>query len=1027
MATVTIRIMDESPERYTLRPNSLCLGRMYDNIAEGLVVLFPQYEIDNQSVCTMNVFANGEQIDSIVVNNGVSTDIKDNLSQYKNITIGFMFENANGYVKNSEAKIFYFADAIKPKPFTPATPTQQEQINLLIGDAFTDVGWSQSSRNTLEFTNINGAVVKSIELSPFVQEQADLAEGDPTAETYVKNKYTRYLINDGEDGTSPYVTQDYVTNVDNLANYSPTSAFGDVAFSNDYASLYSIPKINNVALIGDLIASDLGLQNIILDLNAIRSGALLGTTSLQPNSKTSLLQNDGDGTSPYATQSQIGNGIITINQGGVFKGNFSTNQDGNTTINLDEGGGGSNDYTTLSNLPKINNTTLLGNLTASELALATSAQGSLAETALQPSDVDSALDVTSENPVQNKVLAQIIPSGASSQNLLATEDFVNSSIATNTAYFIGTFENVSALEAYSGTITNNDYAFVTNSIVKDNGNDFANFAALDAYDKTLLTNFDYAWVINGTKFDLYRFNIVTQTWILRAENVDKDGGLLNAAYNRYKATVVGSSVSWDYEYTLNNSSFTAAQWATINSGMTAADKTKLDGIEAGAQVNPVFETSTTNIKMDGTASVGSLDTIARADHVHPSDTSKQDVLVSGTNIKTLNGNSILGSGDLPISTYQVFPNSWTTNGTIAQLMEDIENDTNAVKGMAYLGEVTCSDLPFTGNADVVIEIMDGSGTSKVIVATINSGDVSPYYWRYTYWVISGTVYTSGWKSFVPLERTIAGIGLQNNITTASLQSALSDTTHRFVADSDIATWNTKLAAIANNFSESSTYSVGDIVYYGDNLYACSSAITTPGAWDSTKWTATSLEALLALKANANNVLTLDSSPNTFTSSYKQLYLGDDHTISFTSGSASTSPNYQNLITLAPGSSNSSPYIQVHQGTYNGRPSFTLSTDSNNVKLRIRNRTYLFPQSSNYDSYTVAVLENICPVFSTSSTYAVGDIVYYVDTLYKCTTAVTTAGAWNSANWAQTTVAQMIDDTVGNINTLLTNLNSGTGV
>lgn len=30
-------------------------------------------------------------------------------------------------------------------------------------------------------------------------------------------------------------------------------------------------------------------------------------------------------------------------------------------------------------------------------------------------------------------------------------------------------------------------------------------------------------------------------------------------------------------------------------------------------------------------------------------TNKQDTLVSGTNIKTLNGQSILGSGDLPIS------------------------------------------------------------------------------------------------------------------------------------------------------------------------------------------------------------------------------------------------------------------------------------------------------------------------------------------------------------------------------------------
>ena len=43
-------------------------------------------------------------------------------------------------------------------------------------------------------------------------------------------------------------------------------------------------------------------------------------------------------------------------------------------------------------------------------------------------------------------------------------------------------------------------------------------------------------------------------------------------------------------------------------------------------------------------------------------------------------------------------------------------------------------------------------------------------------------------------------------------------------------------------------------------------------------------------------------------------------------------------------------------------------------------------------------------FSTSATYAVGDLVLHNDVLYKCIVAVTTAGAWNSANWQQTTIA-----------------------
>lgn len=41
----------------------------------------------------------------------------------------------------------------------------------------------------------------------------------------------------------------------------------------------------------------------------------------------------------------VGNGTITITQGGVSKGTFTTNQSGNTTIALDAGGGGGTTYT----------------------------------------------------------------------------------------------------------------------------------------------------------------------------------------------------------------------------------------------------------------------------------------------------------------------------------------------------------------------------------------------------------------------------------------------------------------------------------------------------------------------------------------------------------------------------------------------------------------------------------------------------------------------------------------------------------
>lgn len=139
---------------------------------------------------------------------------------------------------------------------------------------------------------------------------------------------------------------------------------------------------------------------------------------------------------------------------------------------------------------------------------------------------------TSKEAVENKTTVVLGTSDSNYPTDKAVAEFVNSSIATNTAHYISDngdpFTSVAALEAYTGTVTNNDYAFVT-----------------------------------GT---------------------DSEG---NTYYDRYKATDNDSTITWGREYRLNNSSFTAAQWAAINSGITAAlvskihehsNKTVLDGI-----------------------------------------------------------------------------------------------------------------------------------------------------------------------------------------------------------------------------------------------------------------------------------------------------------------------------------------------------------------------------------------------------------------------------------------------------------------
>lgn len=148
------------------------------------------------------------------------------------------------------------------------------------------------------------------------------------------------------------------------------------------------------------------------------------------------------------------------------------------------------------------------------------------------------------NTTEISNIEEKIPTQASSSNQLADKNFVNSSIATNTAYYISDngqpFQSLADLEAYSGTLTNNDYAFVIGTDSQGN-----------------------------TVFDRYKYNANTQEWA--------------------------------FEYELNNSSFTAEQWAAINSGITSGDVSKL-----GDLAN--IKTIGSNLSLDANGVLSATDT-----------------------------------------------------------------------------------------------------------------------------------------------------------------------------------------------------------------------------------------------------------------------------------------------------------------------------------------------------------------------------------------------------------------------------------
>jgi hypothetical protein len=154
-------------------------------------------------------------------------------------------------------------------------------------------------------------------------------------------------------------------------------------------------------------------------------------------------------------------------------------------------------------------------------------------------NADTALEI--ENiKAKDSNIESLIPSQATTNNQLADKNFVNSSIATATATFIGTFNIVTDL---GGTERS------THKQIQD---------LLDNSVCTAVDDNDYCFVLIPTSSS-------TPTEIARVE--------------RYKATRA-IAAGWRYEYTLNNSGFTAAQWAAINSNITAALTAKLQGINA---------------------------------------------------------------------------------------------------------------------------------------------------------------------------------------------------------------------------------------------------------------------------------------------------------------------------------------------------------------------------------------------------------------------------------------------------------------
>ena len=137
-----------------------------------------------------------------------------------------------------------------------------------------------------------------------------------------------------------------------------------------------------------------------------------------------------------------------------------------------------------------------------------------------------------------------IPAAASAQNKLATEGFVNSSVATNTATYRGAYNLVSDLSLTTAATQEQIATALAGAISTADNNDYC-FVQIPVAD-------------------------ATPTVIARVDRYKYDG------------------TDWDFEYSLNNSGFTAAQWDALNSGITSGLVTKLGDLPTNAELSALL-------------------------------------------------------------------------------------------------------------------------------------------------------------------------------------------------------------------------------------------------------------------------------------------------------------------------------------------------------------------------------------------------------------------------------------------------------
>ncbi|MBP5596335.1 MAG: hypothetical protein J6Y02_13190 [Pseudobutyrivibrio sp.] len=255
----------------------------------------------------------------------------------------------------------------------------------------------------------------------------------------------------------------------------------------------------------------------------------------------------GKNTVDYSTEvtnkPTIGNGTITITQGGVTKGTFTTNQSGDSTIALDAGGGGVN-FTTGTGLELTQQNVL--NVKIDGTTITTNASGELVANnsgssyyAGQGIDIDTSSDIISVKVDRStidfdlfgnlKVISSVTPT-----NMVTTDTLQD---ITGIKYFRSgnSFGDNYLSIAFNGT-TGNEYPTINGET--DNHN-YSNIFFADNSDNT---GSCIKLVADNAEVIAYDRNTGTEYPIIHTGNIDGTSIVYNAATSKCESRLILESM-----------------------------------------------------------------------------------------------------------------------------------------------------------------------------------------------------------------------------------------------------------------------------------------------------------------------------------------------------------------------------------------------------------------------------------------------------------------------------------------------------